>query len=402
MTCYSEYGRKRTLTSINLEISEIWKKLRLIDWLVLMLTTLCQAVWLDRTERIDPFYLVSFTLLVLAAVFASYVPREKNDRLHLAALALQSLCYTGSMATGAYKLFGLLFLILVFKVALVAERKTTVVLVTIIYFLHVTAQEVSIHLYTSGLHRHFQRTDQQPLQFAEAQLFEIASLCIAAMLARTFLSERRARRQAQQLTKEVEEMAVAVERGRIARDIHDTLGHSLTALNVQLEVTEKLLQSGDMQTAEQSLKESRQLASSAIRDVRKSVQTIQTEDFSLDEAVSAIADRIRKQKQMEIDIAIDDRALSVASRHNILLIVKECLTNVQKHADASQVEIKLAQNGPTAELIVKDNGKGFLLQEEWEGFGIKGMRERIGSLGGTMKIESSPGNGTSINVSVPT
>jgi signal transduction histidine kinase len=139
-----------------------------------------------------------------------------------------------------------------------------------------------------------------------------------------------------------------------------------------------------------------------MKDVRKSVQTIQADDFRLDEAVGAIAERLRNQKQMDIAIDIDESALSLASRHNILLLVKECLTNVQKHAEASQVEIKLAQNGPTAQLMINDNGKGFRINEEIDGFGIKGMRERVLALGGSFAIESSPGDGTRIRISMPT
>jgi signal transduction histidine kinase len=296
----------------------------------------------------------------------------------------------------------LLFILLTFRVALFVDRQFTAVAVVLIYILHVSAEVVSMHLYAAGYHQHFQRIDQQPIVLVESQLFGFATLVIAALLARTFIAERSARRQAQVLTKEVEEMAGAVERGRIARDIHDTLGHSLTALSVQLEVTEKFLQSGDLSSTEQSLRESRQLASSAMKDVRKSVQTIQADDFRLDEAVGAIAERLRNQKQMDIAIDIDESALSLASRHNILLLVKECLTNVQKHAEASQVEIKLAQNGPTAQLMINDNGKGFRINEEIDGFGIKGMRERVLALGGSFAIESSPGDGTRIRISMPT
>jgi two-component system sensor histidine kinase UhpB len=104
---------------------------------------------------------------------------------------------------------------------------------------------------------------------------------------------------------------------------------------------------------------------------------------------------------VDINLAIDDSSLSVASRHNLLLVIKECLTNVQKHAQASAVEIKLAPNGPSAELMVKDNGRGFSLHDDCDGFGIKGMRERVLALGGTFDIQSSPGGGTRIFISVP-
>ncbi|HEY9773848.1 MAG TPA: sensor histidine kinase [Planktothrix sp.] len=383
-------------------MEEIFRKLRIVEWLVLALSAVCQAAWIEHAEAMDANYKLSFLFILIAFICSFYVPRERETRKGLAMLVLQAVLYAGATATGAWKLFGLLFILLTFRVALFVDRQFTAVAVVLIYILHVSAEVVSMHLYAAGYHQHFQRIDQQPIVLVESQLFGFATLVIAALLARTFIAERSARRQAQVLTKEVEEMAGAVERGRIARDIHDTLGHSLTALSVQLEVTEKFLQSGDLSSTEQSLRESRQLASSAMKDVRKSVQTIQADDFRLDEAVGAIAERLRNQKQMDIAIDIDESALSLASRHNILLLVKECLTNVQKHAEASQVEIKLAQNGPTAQLMINDNGKGFRINEEIDGFGIKGMRERVLALGGSFAIESSPGDGTRIRISMPT
>jgi two-component system, NarL family, sensor histidine kinase UhpB len=110
---------------------------------------------------------------------------------------------------------------------------------------------------------------------------------------------------------------------------------------------------------------------------------------------------MQEQGQISFDVKIDDSFLSAAARQNLLLIVKECLTNIQKHSAASSVQIHLASKFGKAELIVSDNGHGFPTGERAEGLGIKGMNERVSSLGGTFNIKSDPGKGTRILVSLP-
>lgn len=240
------------------------------------------------------------------------------------------------------------------------------------------------------------------LVLIEAELFFASAIAVVFWFGRTLLSERVNRRQAERLSREVESMAVNVERSRIARDMHDTIGHSLTSLNIQLELTSKLLGEGDVKEAAGSLDIARQAAKSSLYEVRNTVRAMRSDDFNFKAAVDELTDRIKQQQQISFDVVIDEENLSPPCRHNLLFILRESLTNVVKHSKASKVTIKLAADAGSARLSVLDDGEGFDLGQETIGCGIKGIKERAAQLGGTVGIESTPGRGTSLVVTLPT
>jgi signal transduction histidine kinase len=173
-------------------------------------------------------------------------------------------------------------------------------------------------------------------------------------------------------------------------------------LNIQLELTSKLLASGDNEEAANSLNLAREAARMSLADVRNTVRSIREEDFSLEQSVQAITERIAKQQEIAFEVKIDEKNLSSPCRHNLLMILQECLTNIQKHSQASKVTIELDASPREAHLTVRDNGKGFQRNGLGTGCGIKGMEERAISLGGAVDISSKPGSGTAVVVKLPT
>jgi signal transduction histidine kinase len=217
-------------------------------------------------------------------------------------------------------------------------------------------------------------------------------------------------RQLQDYAARVAELATAAERNRLARDIHDSIGHYLTAINIQLEKAQAY-RARDPEEADQAIRDAKQTARAALQDVRQSVSALRTgsERFSLKKSLADLVQR------MECDaFAIDyhlvgDEADYAGSVLTVLYrVAQEGLTNVQKHAHARRVELAVELGDAQACLRMSDDGIGFdvsrlttLAQSANPGYGIVGLQERLESVRGQMNITSQAGHGTELTVTVP-
>jgi signal transduction histidine kinase len=194
------------------------------------------------------------------------------------------------------------------------------------------------------------------------------------------------------------------ERNRIAREIHDSLGHSLTALNLHLEMAVKLAHIKPEQSRE-VLIEAKRLGSIALRDVRQSVSAMRSDPLhqqDLATAIHKLADEFKLSNHIQplchIDLPIDlPQPVAIA----IYRIIQEALTNISKYAHASEVVIEIITYSNHLELRVIDNGAGFIPTHNMTGFGLQGMRERVLSLQGKFEIVSTPDRGCQIVAIVP-
>ncbi|MEM9213690.1 MAG: sensor histidine kinase [Cyanobacteria bacterium P01_F01_bin.150] len=200
----------------------------------------------------------------------------------------------------------------------------------------------------------------------------------------------------------VESLAMEQERNRIAREIHDSLGHSLTALNLQIEGALKLATVRPEQS-QSFLQEAKRLGSTALQDVRQSVAAMRTnplKDKPLEEAIATLTQNFHRTTQINPTVHIQlgtNPPLNVSTA--LYRVIQEALTNIFKHAEATTVDIHLESNPSGLSLIVKDNGKGFdRMASQRSGFGLQGMEERILALQGSLKINSEPGKGCKIQV----
>ena len=200
----------------------------------------------------------------------------------------------------------------------------------------------------------------------------------------------------------VESLAMEQERNRIAREIHDSLGHSLTALNLQIEGALKLA-TVRPEKSQEFLKEAKRLGSTALQDVRQSVAAMRVnplKDKPLEEAIATLTQNFHRTTQINptVHIQMDtDPPLEIST--TLYRIVQESLTNIFKHAEATTVDIHLESNPSGLSLTVQDNGKGFdRAASQRSGFGLQGMEERILALKGSLQIYSEPGKGCQIHV----
>ncbi len=197
----------------------------------------------------------------------------------------------------------------------------------------------------------------------------------------------------------IEDQAKLQERNRIAREIHDTLGHSLSAQSIQLENALILWQS-DAKKAQAFLIDAKRLGSKALQEVLQSVAEIRCDPLQgqhLEAAIGALVQEFHRTSGIMPECTISlsfplPAEVGTASYR----IVQEALTNIYKHAVATKITIQLQTTAQNLHLLVEDNGRGFNLEQNTTGFGLQGMRERAEALGGRFNIISSPQTGCRI------
>ena len=217
-----------------------------------------------------------------------------------------------------------------------------------------------------------------------------------------------AQTQLQTYAREVEELSATRERNRIAREIHDTLGHYLTILAVQLETATKLEERGDSRLHSE-LVEARRVASECLNEVRHSVAALRPTDptaTSFGDALARLAaefEAVAPDAEVVLDVEGPVQTLPPEVRVALYRCVQESLTNSRKHAQATKVLVRLRADARNVELLVLDNGRGAASHTDVHepGFGLIGMRERIALLGGTVECGPDGGRGWRVEVRVP-
>ncbi len=222
----------------------------------------------------------------------------------------------------------------------------------------------------------------------------------ATLFGLVLVAERKSRQRAETLAREVETLATTLERTRIARDIHDSLGHTLTTLDVQLELAQQLHQRDPAQSLN-ALDTAKHLAYQCLQEVRRAVQTMRQPDFDLGQALNGLMKQLQQNQSGKISVALNLPQLPLQTSHQLYCIVQEGITNIQKHARASHVSLRGRFTLEHVTLELADNGNGFEPNQVHSGFGLRGMRERVQMLGGQIKIESALGQGTHISVTLP-
>lgn len=202
---------------------------------------------------------------------------------------------------------------------------------------------------------------------------------------------------------QAEELATTRERNRLAREIHDGVGHYLTVIKVQLDAAAALLPA-DPERAAQSVQKAARLAGEALDDVRRSVGTL-----AADRAPAPLADTLR---QLAADAAPvpaftlegAPRLLPAPAEHALYRATQEGLTNLRKHSAATAATLTLDFRDPArVRLVLADNGRGAPgAGPNGTGFGLRGLRERIALLGGTVSAGNAAGGGFTLAVEIPT
>ncbi len=215
---------------------------------------------------------------------------------------------------------------------------------------------------------------------------------------------RRSLDQERALNQRIETMVALEERNRIARDIHDSLGHSLVALNIQMEAALTLWHV-DADRAHSTLVEAKQLGSEALQAVRQSVSAIRSDPLQgelLEGAIATLVEEFHHLTEVLLECQLDlSYPLPNAVNQAVYRIIQEGLTNICKHADATIVQIQIHTTDAGLSLTLQDNGNGFHPDQLVTGYGLRGMYERATTIGGQLEIISEPGAGCRIVAHFP-
>ncbi len=228
----------------------------------------------------------------------------------------------------------------------------------------------------------------------------IAASFFTVMFAQMLVAEQKSHQKIEELSEQVESLVATLERTRIAREIHDSLGHTLTDLDTQLAVAQTL-RTHDPSHAFQAVDTAKLLARQCIEDVSHALARMRQSDFDLNQAIVALLEQLRQTSNLQVQWKVDLPDLPIYQSYQIYCIVKEGLMNVQKHAQASQVSLSAHQTSTGIAIELKDNGIGFDPKAFSSGFGLQGMIERAQLLGGQLNIQTAFAQGTQILVMLP-
>ncbi len=201
------------------------------------------------------------------------------------------------------------------------------------------------------------------------------------------------------------------ERKRIARELHDQTTQDLAALMLSLDTCVLDVAAGTS-GSQQHLDRAKSIAGTMLEDTRRLINDLRPsllDDLGLASAIAWYGEQRLQPMGVALDLEYDQMPARLPALLETALfrITQEALTNVARHADASRVKVTLRVDDHAAFLTVRDNGRGFEYPVKTSGpaeaqrLGLRGMRERVSTLGGEMRVESEPGRGTAITVSVP-
>jgi signal transduction histidine kinase len=244
-------------------------------------------------------------------------------------------------------------------------------------------------------------------------LFIISTLLVITT-AIALLHEKASRLRTEQLLLELkksqnqlEELAATRERNRLARDIHDSLGHYLTVINIQLSKAKAYREKNPL-TSEQAIDNAKRLANEALQDVRESVRSLRTgqELFSLQKSLPLLVANLQSER-LTIDLEMSGSEAGVSKQYLMILyrVAQEGLTNVQRHSGSGWAKVSLKFTPRLVQLTIEDKGKGFevqdpLLTTPTTGYGLFGLRERVQTVGGQLEVFSQPGGGTRLSATI--
>ena len=216
----------------------------------------------------------------------------------------------------------------------------------------------------------------------------------------------RANRQLQRYATTLEQLTVSRERNRVARELHDTVAHTLSGLAVQLEAV-KALWTIDTPKAQLMLDQSLEDTRTGLTETRRAIKALRAnplEELGLSTAIRSLAEAAADRAGFTLDLRLPPRLddLSPEVEQCFYRVTQEALENVVKHSEAQQVSVQLAQDARRLVLTIADDGCGFILTEvdPSRQFGIRGLQERARLIGGHLDVNSQPGQGTKVHLSV--
>lgn len=241
-----------------------------------------------------------------------------------------------------------------------------------------------------------------PMSIGEGLLYAvIVAFVIVAVSALQHLAD--AHEQLRRSAAQLEKAATMAERTRIAYELHDSVGHQLAVLNIALE-SSIAVADDDPVCARTFLTHAKETASMALSEVRRTVSAMEGDLLLRDDLVviiARLAEDVRRLLAIEVDCKVDDVNCSPPMKTVLYRVAQEALTNAVRHASAQRLVIVITGDGKRVMLEIRDDGRGFDPAANRSGHGLRIMRERVESLGGSFAITTSQGAGCVVRVALP-
>ncbi len=211
--------------------------------------------------------------------------------------------------------------------------------------------------------------------------------------------------QLQAYAAQIEELAIAEERNRLAREMHDTLGHRLTVAAVQLEGAQRLIPQNP-QKAETMVATVREQVREGLAELRATVATLREPletQLALTISIDRLVQSFKTATNLDISLEIDPQLSALPGAYNLAIYraVQEALTNIQRHAQAARVWLEFIQTGSQLQITISDDGVGFPTEVKTTAFGLRGIRERVTHLNGSLRLDERPGGGARLQITIP-
>jgi two-component system, NarL family, nitrate/nitrite sensor histidine kinase NarX len=204
---------------------------------------------------------------------------------------------------------------------------------------------------------------------------------------------------------EIERLAILEERGRIARELHDSLAQTLSWLHLKMDMLTQTIEAGDISQTRREAQDAREVVDQACFEVRESIDGLRIQpEAGLDAAVASYVHEFSRRSGLPVALTIEpDCQLTPLVEIEALRILQEGLTNAYKHARASRLEVALRRRNGHVELKVSDDGRGFDPQTlTGDGhYGLRIMRERAERVAGSFQVEAAPGAGATLIARLP-
>ncbi|HWO63244.1 MAG TPA: sensor histidine kinase [Umezawaea sp.] len=339
-------------------------------------------------QRLVPTLVVGLVYAVLAIVGFRFVEGRAP---------VFALLYTGIQLALGFALFSLsgaavgsilLLVVLVAQAVLLLPLPVAVVVATVIPLVHLGME------WGAGL--------REGLGTLAVSTFTIVvtELLVREQRARAELAEANERLRG--YAAQAEQLATTQERNRVARDIHDGLGHHLTVVQMLLQAARAVIRTADTERLDGMLAKAQDQSREALAEVRRSVAALrEPRQAPLVDALRSLTGDVGVPTDLEVRGVA--RAVAAEVEESLFRAAQEGLTNVRKHADASTATVVLDfDREDLVRLEVRDDGRG--LPEEPvpdSGFGLVGLRERMADLGGRVSVDSPTGHGVTLVVEVP-
>jgi len=276
---------------------------------------------------------------------------------------------------------------------------------SIYYLVFLVIFSIATYEYINSPYKMVQKSNYTMINSIYFILASAIALCFVIIAKESQKKLAIALKQVQEYSIKIEEQAIQIERNRIKRDMHDSLGYNLTAINFQLENGLNLIEKSQYEQANETFIASQELVQECLDNMRSIISDFSNKSLVESSFEKEIIKLIKDFKKtttiyMQFSISIKNH-LSPEIINTIYRITQECLTNILRHSRATKVGIVIFTRDNVLNFIVKDDGRGFESNNPIIGFGLVGIKERVHNLNGKCEIITKPEDGCQISIEIP-